>query len=636
MTSIRALLGFFPNTENYESKQDQLRAEYQRLSDIEKSEDLKRFKYLESHLSSNEFLAQKKELIGIRFKNSSEYNLEREYQHLSKRKDVKNYFATNDSQGLKDYLHTAESKELLQFQELEEFIHSDAFKAAKAHCALKPIEKFKRSDLYTTFEQYQHLSKHRDIVAYQKFTGHKLYANFEVVDRSAKLKEYEELKTKVESDEFQQQLASIPKKERKASEVYRDLQKFKNLTKDKSIKNYFKLKNSPIYKGYIEAKDSEELVVYEDLKAFITSDDFKSQRNTIEKKKFTDTPEFQQLESYKKLAAQPNIKHYFKFGASKELDNYHRVKNSSDLKRFQDLKEEVESDDFQKRKAYMQLGGKQRWEQSEGAALEKEFAQLSSSADIKWYKKHCGHKRFQWFNNWRLTFEDHFSNSKVNSEKWISKYYYGEKLLNSSYSLDSEYALLSDGKNLELSNNVLQIITRSEPTNGMAWSEEFGFVPRKFEYTSGIISSGGSFWQKYGTIEAKVCVSNTREVTQACWLVANAKIPHIDVLKASQRISFGLNTTENGSVTGFEKKLSRGKFAGKFFIYSMEWLPGKIEWRINGIPVASTNQSVPDTAMYLNLSSHIFKEISNENLPDSMQVDWVRCYQHTEYAEDPK
>jgi len=51
-----------------------------------------------------------------------------------------------------------------------------------------------------------------------------------------------------------------------------------------------------------------------------------------------------------------------------------------------------------------------------------------------------------------------------------------------------------------------------------------------------------------------------------------------------------------------------------------------LRWKINGVTIASSSQGVPQEPMYLILSSGLYKEIKGNNLPASMEVDWVRCY----------
>jgi beta-glucanase (GH16 family) len=71
---------------------------------------------------------------------------------------------------------------------------------------------------------------------------------------------------------------------------------------------------------------------------------------------------------------------------------------------------------------------------------------------------------------------------------------------------------------------------------------------------------------------------------------------------------------------------SRKRFSKEFFIYTLEWLPGRITWKINGIEVASTVKGIPDEPMYMVFSAGLQKDVSGI-LPATFEIDWVRCYQ---------
>lgn len=85
---------------------------------------------------------------------------------------------------------------------------------------------------------------------------------------------------------------------------------------------------------------------------------------------------------------------------------------------------------------------------------------------------------------------------------------------------------------------------------------------------------------------------------------------------------WGTNKNERAT-----SKLSGSSFTKDFFIYSLDWTPEKITWKINGIELYSITSSIPDEPMYLMLSSGILKDEEPTNLPAAFEVDWVRCYE---------
>ncbi|HBH50093.1 MAG TPA: hypothetical protein DDX98_15720 [Bacteroidales bacterium] len=624
MAGLKTLLGLYPKTTDYEEKRIELQKEYNALLEFEKSDELKHFKELEETVTSEKFKIKQQEILRLRYKGSEEFNKEKEFQQLSKSKDIKLYLKTAVSEELAVYKQMSESDDLKRLKELEKFVQSEAFLKAKNHYKLSAKKRFEISDLGHTQKQYKQKSKSEEIKGYFKFIGHKLYPNFKEIKDSDKLRRFEELKALVESHEFTSKKHSMKKAEFKESEEGKLWDEFTQLSKAKDVKDYFKLNASHQKKYYDTLHDSDELHAYDDLEKFILSHDFKEQKKAIMEKGFHDTDEYKKFRELEQLKKDENMKIYFKFAKSKELSNYKQIDGSDKLARYHELDAYIKTDEFIDRKAYLTLKPKERWKQSEEYARLDEYNRLKDSEMIKWFFKDFSHKKFDWFRTWNLTFNDEFDGGKLDTKKWLTRYYWGEEMLHNTYSLLDEKHYISDGKNLDFTGSHLKIITRKEKADGLKWNPDLGFVPSEFEYTSGLINSGKSFRQQYGLFEAKIKFANAPKVLNAFWMVGDEQTPHIDVAKANGKCSVGIQTdTET-----FKKKLSRSKFSGNYFIYAMEWSADKITWSINGLEVASTSKNIPQDEMYVALSAGLYEEIQDGNIP-AMEVDWIRCYEKT-------
>lgn len=71
------------------------------------------------------------------------------------------------------------------------------------------------------------------------------------------------------------------------------------------------------------------------------------------------------------------------------------------------------------------------------------------------------------------------------------------------------------------------------------------------------------------------------------------------------------------------------KFLNNFNIYSVEWSPDKLVWKINDIKVKIQTNNIPQEPMFLNFSSGLFSDTTNGRLPGQMEIDWVKCYRAT-------
>lgn len=623
MAGLKTLLGLYPKTTDYEEKRIQLQKEFDELNEFTNSEELARYKELEEIVTSEAFKHKQNELLGLKYKGSEEYLKEKELQQLQKSKDVKLYHKTSVSEELAIYNKYHNSDELKKLTELEAFVKSDDFLKVKTHYKLSAKKRFVSSDLGHTLKQYQEQSKSEEIVGYFKFVGHKLYPNFEKLKDSDTLKKYEELKTLVESHEFASKKHALSKDEFAASEEGAKYQEYKELAKTAEIVNFEKAEKLPQKKYYDSLHGSDQLNAYDELEKFILSHDFKEQKKAITDKSFHDTEEYKKLRELEQLKKDGNIKTYFKFAKSKEFANYSKLKDSDKLKRLAELEAYVKSDEFLAKKGYLMLKPKERWSKSDEFVQLEEYNRLKSSEKFKWYFKAFGDKKFDWIKAWNMTFQDEFNSGKLDRDKWLTRYYYGEEMIQNSYSLQEEKHYISDGNNLDFGGTHLKIITRKEMKEGLGWHKDLGFIPRKFDYSSGLINSGKSFRQKYGLFEAKIKFAKTPELLNAFWMVGDEQMPHIDVVKANGKCSVGIQTDK----ASFKKSLKRSKFSGQYYIYSMEWTAEKIIWRINGLEVASTNRDVPQSEMYVVLSAGLFKDLKNDGSQPVMEVDWIRCYE---------
>jgi len=118
-------------------------------------------------------------------------------------------------------------------------------------------------------------------------------------------------------------------------------------------------------------------------------------------------------------------------------------------------------------------------------------------------------------------------------------------------------------------------------------------------------------------------------VNNAFWLVADFQLPHINIARSSGSINVG-NYWANGNINGKpeknEAKISLDRYGKDYYIYSLEWLPGKLTWKINGVTIKTVTDGVPQTPMFINLGSSLYKAPDDSVLPASFEVDWVRCY----------
>ena len=206
---------------------------------------------------------------------------------------------------------------------------------------------------------------------------------------------------------------------------------------------------------------------------------------------------------------------------------------------------------------------------------------LKKNADIIWYFKVKDSDKFDILKQRELTFSDEFNGEKLDTAKWLTNYYWGEKLLKDRYSVESDLHAYTEKDNFELRNSILKINTRPQRVTGKVWTADKGFTTKEFSYTSGIINSGNSFRQKYGIFSAKIKLGNP-EAKSAFWMLADKITPHIDICRTSKgKVWADLFTNKSN-----HSKTSIGsRYANDFFIYTLEWTPDSLTWMINNTEI---------------------------------------------------
>ena len=492
----------------------------------------------------------------------------------------------------------AGSEALAKYTRLHESVNSAGFKQKKRE--LESLS-YKGSGEHARETEFMGLKKAKDIVSYFKTEGSTLLKNFTSLDGSARIKEIEDLKLFVQSPEFKQ-------KERMKPVTFKDTEEYGKWLEFKKLKGDREVKKN---------LNPEKVKRFSELQALVTSSAFLLKKN-MKPVTFRDTPEYQKLQELKTKSSASDIVSYYKFRSSKEYHNYTGVKDSARLKRFNELQDYLKSKEFTERKEY--LLDKKRFEKSDLFKEMKEYEALKNSADIKWYLSIKDSNKFDILKNRKLTFSEEFDDATTDSRKWLNRYYWGEKLLHDSYSIATDLHCYTPSDNLEVRHSVLRIITKPQKINGKVWDPAKGFFTKDFGFTSGIINTGASFRQKYGTFTAKIKLSDPT-VRNAFWLIGDRITPHVDVCRSGHgKVWFDLFTSPGGHY----KKSIGSKYLSDFYIYTLEWTPNALVWKINGVEVMRQTTGVPQEPMYINFAGGVDKPIGGIS---SMEVDWVRVYE---------
>jgi hypothetical protein len=544
MASLKFLLGMIPSTAKIEHAEKALISEFEKLNKISESDALARYNILNGLVKSSDFIQKCKDIKALRYKDSDEYYNEKEYYSLQKAKDIVLYFKTISGNALKRYKEMEGSTKIREFESLEKFIDSPAFREKQR---MKPIT-FKDTDEYRMFDEY------------------------------------------------------------------------KSLKGDPEIRAFLKSKRKPFFRSKrkkVEINKTKSILRFEELDSFTKSSAFLAKKK-MKPITFKDSEEYKKLTEYKRIKSSLEIKEFYKFQASKEYANFLNTDGSVRLQRYHELKDYIATPDFKKQKEY--LLDKKRFEKTEMFNEIREYDKLKKNKDIIWYFKIKDSDKFDILRSRELTFSDEFDGDRLDTKKWLTNYYWGEKLLKDRYSVESDLQAFTEKENFEVRNSVLRINTRPQKIQGKVWSATKGFIPREFNYTSGLINSGNSYRQKYGVFSAKIKLGNPKAKC-AFWMLADKITPQIDICRTSgDKVWF-----DYFPMKGNVSRTSLGaRYSNDYFIYTLEWTSDKLVWKINGAEIFSQTSDVPQEPMYILFSGGLEKPI---NSMTSMEIDWIRVYQ---------
>lgn len=174
-------------------------------------------------------------------------------------------------------------------------------------------------------------------------------------------------------------------------------------------------------------------------------------------------------------------------------------------------------------------------------------------------------------------------------------------------------------------------------------------------YVSGRINSLGKYTFKYGRIEARIKVPAGKGLWPAFWMLGSnisqvlwPTCGEIDIMEALGGRSGNIYGRIHGPITGSSNAYGPGaeysslltNFAAGYHLYSVQWVPGKITWLVDGIAYGSVTPSdLPSQGIWC-FDDRTFFIVLNVAVggtwpgypdattvfPQSMLVDYVRVY----------
>lgn len=188
------------------------------------------------------------------------------------------------------------SDDLKRFLELEEYVNSPLFKKRK-----KEIEalSYKNSEYYKAEKQYKALLKSKKLQAYYLIHDSLELKGYEKVKNSELYQDYVKLRVVVTSAGFDKKLHAA------------EYEAYRNIVREPKIAALIKLEKFQKFKDYCEIKNTQLPQEFEQLTAYVQSDEFRQKREyLLNKNRYETTEDYQLYCEYTTLQKRPDIARY--------------------------------------------------------------------------------------------------------------------------------------------------------------------------------------------------------------------------------------------------------------------------------------------------------------------------------------
>jgi len=442
------------------------------------------------------------------------------------------------------------------------------------------------------------------------------------VENSNELKQFESLKSLIESSAFQHTKREIESLQYSGSKEEKLILEHKALANSNLIKNYHKIARSEKLTRFENILTGSDLKRFLDLQQIVECNDFKIRKEAQGKQAFIKSQDYVAFKEYEELRKSPDIRFWRKFSLSDGYLSYLKAIGSKELKRLEELAALTCANDFNERVAY--LKDRKRFLKSAEYKSILAFNELDKSKFMAEYRALKKANQLDFFKRWEIAFEETFSESTLNSKHWQAENWLAMKMAGVSFSQQGEVQCFNGVKNIQLNNGTLAILAKKEKLKGKVWDPKVGFIPKDFEYSTSILNCAEYFRFKEGVLEAKVRFRKDASITSAFSLTGDRPFPQIDFFRSTKNgVGFGI--VENSSAQSSNYFQLSGLNDEHFHIFRLELSRDELVWKINDTEVYRCSSSQTDP-MFFNLLTTLHGAVNEHLLPHRFEVEWIRCF----------
>lgn len=429
---------------------------------------------------------------------------------------------------------------------------------------------------------------------------------------STDLRRYCELEGYVNNIDFRERRKKIEHLIYRESESYQLEKKYKSLLKSPQLRAYYLVDKSAELKNYLKIKQSKIYIRYAEL------------RDRVSRGNLTRRSCPQEYAEYKELEKREVLKEAITLEGKRKFVYYLKIKDSGLPDEFEKLKTYIESEKFRQEKRF--LLDRNRYKSTEDYKLWCEYELLKNRPDIIRYFLLSTDECFQNMCQWNVVFEDNFTRKEWDRKKWSVSEKGIQNISVKEFDNGNKIQLYTE-KNLEFTDNSVVLNFRNEAVGGYYRNEKGKISKNKYTCTAARLSSASSFCQCYGKFEAKIKLTNF-SVEQCFELRSESDLSRIKIMKGCKKGIYMGNVPASGKGKKNTLQLLSGlKYTEDFYIFSLEWTPEKMVWKINDAVVKEVVKDIPAVPMYIVFSIGSDERQSIDDTTAQMEIAWIKCYE---------
>ena len=334
---------------------------------------------------------------------------------------------------------------------------------------------------------------------------------------------------------------------------------------------------------YRKIEKSDLLAEYNTLKEVVESAEFQAKKTRLTTTRYADTQEGGTMALYNSLKWNTSVILY-------NLLKKEAYKEKAEVAQYLALAEQIQTPAFQEANAFWK--NPKRWLTTPESQQEKRYNELVKHADILFFFQHTAQEIAEleaYKMVWAAEFETQMSGA------WQTGFLYPSKEFKADHSHVGEGQAYVQGRNTQVANRMLTILTKKEKTTAAAWHPTKGMIMHEFAYTSDVWHTAEAVAPKSGVLQAKVRLAGKAKHI-LCLTKANAK-KALHLLPADKQV--------------------------KDAIYTLVWNEKEAVNYVNNVEVSRSQNPLAGEALHLLMRSYLPE---NVKATGKMDIDWVRVY----------